>query len=62
MNLTEALDTLQLHAQDYDAPRDLCEAVEVVTNYFDNHPVVDADAFFEAMERSKARAAARRSE
>lgn len=62
MKLKEALETLQLHAQDYAAPRDLCEAVEAVTNYFDNHPVVDAADFFAAMERFNARAEAMRAQ
>lgn len=35
MKLQEELETLKLHAQDYAAPRDLCEAVKAVTNYFD---------------------------
>lgn len=50
MNLTEALETLKLHAQDYAAPRDLRDAVESVTTYFDNHPVVSAKDFFAALE------------
>lgn len=45
MKLSEALETLRLHAQDYAAPRDLREAV---TQYFDNNPVADAKAFFAA--------------
>ena len=50
MNLTEALETLKLHAQDYAAPRDLRDAVAAVTTYFDNHPVVSAKDFFAALE------------
>lgn len=62
MKLNQALETLRLHAEDYAAPRDLCEAVEAVMNYFDNHTVVEAADFFAAMERSNARAEAMRAE
>jgi hypothetical protein len=50
MKLQEALETLRLHAQDYAAPRDLRDAVEAVTTYFENHPVVSAKDFFAALE------------
>lgn len=53
MKLQEALETLRLHAQDYAAPRDLRDAVEAVTTYFDNHPVASAEDFFAAMQRSR---------
>jgi hypothetical protein len=53
MKLQEALETLRLHAQDYAAPRDLREAVDAVTSYFDNHPVVSAKDFFAALHTAR---------
>jgi hypothetical protein len=55
MKLQEALETLRLHAQDYAAPRDLRDAVGAVTDYFDHHPVVSAEAFFAALQTARDR-------
>jgi len=53
MKITEALEILNLHAEDDDAPRDLRNAVKAVTDYFDARAAISAEDFAAAMERWK---------